>query len=384
MTENETNLTIEIISYEVWERISQSLPLSPRAYKTATPKNSQWSLFRLHRFAFRRWAFLLVIAVILITTMSWRLKSSHDLGDVIIIHVEKNDRTAIQQLDTINLLYRADNTDATKLSFIGYVKPGANSLRTKLTSFGYSSTIPVRRISTESIFSRLCFNLFRKHIDRSETSPGEIQEEVAGELKKQGVENVKLIITDSGEIKMHVNANNKLNKAGSVDPIQLKTVEESDSSKIKSGKANKGELTLAPLGKFSWMLHNWKTRDSSLNSYHVWIKINDSLYRSFVIRLDPFETIQPGHYLSATHDSVFLTYRNQQWLLQETEETEFKNQDTGFPGIIKWLLTKDGWRFDEISGSLKNQTHLYIDDSREKATGGVIARYRLTNPLLFR
>ena len=170
MTENEKNLTIEIISEEVWKRIAHSLPVSSRIYHTARAKKSQWSLFRLHRFAFRRWAFLLIITVILITTMSWRLKSSHDLGDVIIIQVEKNDQIAIQQLDTINLLYRPENTDAMKLFFIGYAKPGANLLRTKLTSIGYSSTIPVRRISTESIFSRLYFKLFGKHIEHVDNS----------------------------------------------------------------------------------------------------------------------------------------------------------------------------------------------------------------------
>lgn len=145
-----------------------------------------------------------------------------------------------------------------------------------------------------------------------------------------------------------------------------------------------GRQTPSDLKQFDWILHTWRTTDST-KAYHKWIKINDTLYRSFLIEVGAETKIRPGYSLYNKDNNIFLALDDNSWMLRSAEDKQFtfKRLLEKFPEKITWEQKDKKWQFDLIMHSLKDQTQLYIYDEDNYELDHIIKDCKKNNPGLF-
>lgn len=114
---------------------------------------------------------------------------------------------------------------------------------------------------------------------------------------------------------------------------------------------------------FNWLLGSWKVKYVSPQTYHQWVRVNDSLLMCFIIKYKDEELIKfgdEGPDISAGFsikyskpDSAILSLREIEWkfLSANDKEIHFKNEITPKSANVKWSLgdEKKTWQ-SVISG----------------------------------
>lgn len=393
--DHEDLMNIEHADEHVWLIVQQALVKSA----TIIPYERDHSWRPLNRIIFRRWAVAIAIAVLLISSLAFRIKDSETIGHIISFTINKNNDTSIQKVNFIETQYnftfkRIKNIRQEVASYIAFtVHAYAEVLRLEnelkqIPELNSPALTAVKKRSSESVFSKIVHKISNRHIDLKQTTSEELSNEILAQLKGQGIENIQIRIDDarkqiefipvadslgSGQIKNTTPANVSSDKPAR----EISTLETPDGAQQK---------TIDQLKVFRWILHTWRTCDSSLNSYHKWIRINDSVYRSFVIRLEPSITVTPAYFLLSRDTAVILAFNKNSWFLQESSGVQFvfiRSEDQ-FPQKVKWELRQPGWWFARIRGSLKDETCLYTDDSNNRQLDQVLDNYKKQNPDLFK
>ena len=392
---HEDLMNIEHADEHVWLIVHRAL------IKNATIKSYEQghSLRPLNKIIFRRWASVIAISALVICSLAFRVKDSETIGHIISFTIYKNNDAAMQKIDLIERQYnftfkRVKNIQREIASYIAFrmhahteVLRLENALN-QIPGVKSQAITPVTKRSSESVLSKIVHKISNRHIDLKQTTTEELSNEILMQLKDQGIENIQIRIDDArkqiefipapdspGSEVIKYTAPTNVNRDTSTQEIS--NIKQADGSQPK---------TVDQLNVFGWILHTWRTCDSSLNSYHKWIRINDSVYRSFVIRLEPSITVTPAYFLLSRKNVVILAFDKNSWSLQESSVAQFvfTRNEGQFPQKVKWELRQPGWWFARIRGSLKDETCLYTDDSKDRQLDQALNNYKKQNPDLFK
>ena len=393
--DHEDLMTIEHADEHGWLIVHQALIKSA----TIIPHEQSHSWRPMNRINPRRWGVALTITALVILSLAFRIKDSATIGHIISFSIDKNNESAIQKVSFIERQFnytftRIKNVQREIASYVTFTAHTYNQvLRLEnelkiIPELKNQAIIPVKKRSSESVLSKIVHKISNRHIDLKQTTAQELNTEIMAQLKGQGIENIQIRVDD---------ANKQIEFIPVADSVESEEITNTAPENPRPGKpAREGSTsnttdmaqpkTVNQLNVFSWILHTWRTCDSSLNSYHKWIRINDSVYRSFVITLEPSITVTPGYFLLSRENTVILRFDQHSWSLQESPGAQFvftRNEDQ-FPQKVKWELRQPGWWFARIRGSLKDETCLYIDDSKNRQLDQALNNYKKQNPDLFK
>ena len=393
--DHEDLMSIEYADEHGWLIVQQALIKSA----TIIPHEESHSWRPLNRIILRRWGVAIAFAVLVILSLVFRIKDSATIGHIISFSIDKNNDVAIQKVNFIERQFnytfkKIRNVQREIASYVTFiVNPYTEALRfenelKQIPELKNPAIMAVKKRSSESVLSKIVHKLSNRHLDLKQTSTQELNKEIMAHLKGQGIENIQIRIDE---------ANKKIEFIPVADSLESEEIKNAIPANVDSDKPAKDTSTIKTaavsqpkttdqLNVFSWILHTWRTCDSSLNSYHKWIRINDSVYRSFVIRLEPSITVTPAYFLLSQQNTVILGFDQHSWSLQESSGAQFvftRNEDQ-FPQKVKWELRQPGWWFARIRGSLKDETCLYIDDSRNRQLEQALNNYKKQNPDLFK
>jgi hypothetical protein len=244
------------------------------------------------------------------------------------------------------------------------------------------AVIPVERTTSESLFSLVMYNVFNRHVDLKQTGAEEIGKNISKQLKNKGITNISIQVSEiRNKVVINLQSRPPVEQSSTIpaDEVQDSVRRNEIPSSVDIIRKQISPVDLPKkenhlLKPFAWVLHTWRTVDSSQNTYHKWIKISDTLYMSFLLRLEPDSKIVPGFYLHVKDGSTILKKDNRSWLLTESGGNKFLFQGESqlFPHQVLWVLSDKRWRFDRIQGSLKDQVFLYIDDSRNRQLDSIL------------
>jgi hypothetical protein len=402
--EIEDQLNIEQISTGVWLDIHTQLQSKSATVRPIKRKHEQMRWLQWYKPVYLKWAFALLIPVFTIISCTYRIKSIETIGTIVVFKTEAANYSIIRQIYSMKDAYsfnmqEALNEQRSILSFVGFVKPQEavkiHSIKKRLNNMGVANFIvmPLEKIKSESLFSRAAYKVFNKHVDLKQTRNEEIIDKISAQLLKRGIKNMSVQITEKEGVILISTGRTELSsdsKAGikkrdtvfSKTPIpkSLDIVEKNVTESVSS------DLGISHLRDFDWLLHTWRTKDSSQNSYHKWVRINNTMYKSFVLRLEPDSKIFAGYFLHSRGDEIVLAKGNRSWLFEEKAINAyvFQSELQQFPHQIRWDRTERIWWFRQITGSLKDETALYIDDSKNRQLDSVLNAYKIKNPSAFK
>lgn len=407
--DREDRLNVEKIGDHVWFNISKNLPKNKKQkyYRTTI----QWFVNWLGSPGknYGRWAFSVLLPLLLIISSAFNIKHNETIGSVISFAVQSADSAAIEKilrLEGSRQLYfkRLKNVDSSVIFLVSFVK-GREVVKVEkimgdlslIGSVMHLTKFPVNLTTKESILSYALYKVFDIHIDLKKSIREETIKDISAHFKQRGIKNTQVIISQQGDsvsilpvVEQHIPRFTAIKPGDSVTSDSIMTrslkVEKHDKPAEKITTPQKLDEARGNLIGFAWLLHTWKTLDSSQNSFHRWVKVSSSLYRSFVIRLDPETTVKPAYYLYTNDSSIYLARDNDRWLLQEKSEWRFtfQRESQQFPHRVKWDRSDKIWWFRQITGSLKDETALYIDDAKNRRLDSVLWEYKKQNPALFR
>lgn len=412
---HEDRLNIERVGGNVWANIHSSIKQDDAQSKPSHKSTfREWLAKLTHSqkdiVQYRRWAFAVVLFAGLSFSFLFRIERRDIIGGILTFNIPVNHPSINRQLQAFESSFGihvrpVQHIQVGVLSFLGVVLEKElqrqEAIETAVSRFDGANDVEVvvvERVETESLFSTLLHSISGKHIDRKKTTNTAIQKTLTVQLEKKGLRNIALEITDDGirllptdKVKANPTSDTESPQTASKDspsdqglpfsPYYDTTFQNITPPKKRDTIKN----TRTSLVDFDWLLHTWRTRDSSLNSYHRWVRINDNLYRSFVIKLSNSAEILPGYFLTVMNKSVVLVKGNDRWTLQEKIGGGFifQREEARFPQKILWEHNKATWRFDLIFSTTKDQTHLYVDDIKNRQLDSLLLIYKVNNPLLF-
>src|SRR4030095_9154643 len=108
---------------------------------------------------------------------------------------------------------------------------------------------------------------------------------------------------------------------------------------------------------FNWLLGSWKVKYVA-DTYHHWLRVNDSLLMCFIIKYNNDEPeVSIGFSIGySVRDSAILSLRGIKWgfLSANDKEVKFKNETTPKSANVKWSLGDERKTWQSVISGEKN------------------------------
>jgi hypothetical protein len=317
------------------------------------------------------WLVLAIFPLVFILSCTIRVDRIEKSGNLVNFSIDKKDGKSIQKLSSLQkvfsftcyeflqperpamafFIFFIPNKEKEKLLLIIQELKGLNGLQ-KLDISSINSTV---RESLFSTFWHKTLKLGKQQAPKKE----ELTRNIQATLKDKGLDFLSISISNDKERDIAFIAASP--KQDSIT-IATTTIEKQND---KNDKIRSAPATVDKLQIFNWLLGSWKVKYVS-QTYHHWVKVNDSLLMCFIIKYkeegfikygDDGPDISIGFSISySSPDSTKLSLRGIEWtfLSANDKEINFKNETTPKSANVKWSLDHEKKTWQSVISGEKN------------------------------
>ena len=309
---------------------------------------------------------LAMLALVLIISCTIRINRVESSGSLVNFGIDKKENGSIQKLSSLQQLftfrcYEFLKPDQPAIAFFIFFIPDKEKEKLGLITGQLKILSGLQKLDISSITYTIRESLFasfwHKTLGKQQTPKGEeLTRNIQATLKNKGLGFLSTSILNDKD-------GNVAFAAASHTQDSLTTT----NKPVEKQKAQNDKIVNLPPGVdkleiFNWLFGSWKVKYVT-QTYHYWLKINDSLLMCFIIKYQDEELIKFGDDgpdisvgFSIRHsasDSVILSLRGIEWkfLSANNREVRFKNETTPKSANVKWVLANDkkSWQ-SAISG----------------------------------
>ncbi len=406
---NVERLNTERINDQVWLNLNRSL--IKHSIIKSNPINKQSWFKYFFKPVYRKWAFALIV-VCIASSFVYRVRNSEEVGNLISFNIKKSDSLILDKLFTLEKqfdfeLQNVQNHVSNVISFVGFTNKNSQALALEANlrqtrEVFEISNYPLRKIKSESLFSQFTYWVFKKHIDLKQTTKVELINDIKVQLQKKGINNVSIQISEQNQdIKILPENPEVLNEQihtpsqqmqDSLQNVKTISINEQNISHNKDSFTTRLEVDKG-LSSFNWILHSWTSTDLTQEGYNRWIRISDTLFRSFLIQ-PAINKVSPSYYLYLKNNQIFLAKDDFVWSLKDKRDGQFKfiSEEERFPKQVTWIINNQTWQFTlsrswlkkGIPNKRKDEQEFYVEDSRKRELDHLLEKYKRTFSSLFR
>ena len=342
-----------------------------------------------------RWFAIAILAVLFILSSTIRINRVERSGDLVTFSIDKKEERSFQKLSSLQQVFsftcnRFLQPDQPSLAFFIFFMSNKEKLPFIIKQIRVLSGLQNLDISSVNYTIResLLSLFWHKTLQLGEPpkpARADITRVIQARLRDKGLAFLSIRINDKdGSIAF---AAGPPHHPDSVT-ITNKPDEKQNVQQVKTYDIPAGSDKLQP---FTWLSGSWKVQYVPRETYHYWLRINDSLLMCFIIKYaeegvisygDGGPDISVGFSIRyAKPDSVILSLRGIEWkfLLANDREIDFKNETTPKSAHVKWSLgdEKKSWQ-SVISGERNVEIVTLLRDENTRIVdivNGFIAKH---------
>lgn len=346
-----------------------------------------------------RWFALAILPVFFILSCTIRINRVETSGNLVNFSIDKKEDRSFQKLSSLQQLftftcYEFLQPDQPTLAFFIFFIPDKEQKKLSLITEQLKILTGLQKLDISAINYTRRESLFSTFWHKT-LQLGEQQEPKEEELSR----NIQATLNDKGLGFLSISISNDTggNIAFTSDRQHPDTLTLTNKSRLPVENKNSGNVNVRnspvlvdKLQIFNWLPGSWKVKYVS-QTYHHWLRINDSLLMCFIIKYkdeglinygDDRPDISVGFSISYSNsDSAILSLRRIEWkfLSANDKEIHFKNETTPKSANVKWSLgdKKKTWQ-SVISGESNLEIVNLIRDeniSLENIVKEFIAKY---------
>ena len=318
-----------------------------------------------------RWFVLAILPVFFILSCTIRINRVERSGNLVNFSIDKKEDRSFQELSSLQQLYTFTcykflQPDQPALAFFIFFIPDKEQKKLSVITEQLKILNGLQKLDISSINYTIRESVFSTFWHKT-LQLGEPQKPKEEELTR----NIQATLNDKGLGFLSISISN--DKDGNIaftsgrqhpDTLTLTNKKSMPGENKNSGNVTVRNSSLAvdKLQIFNWLPGSWKVKYVS-QTYHHWLRINDSLLMCFIIKHkdeglinygDDGPDISVGFSIRYSNsDSAILSLRGIEWkfLSANDKEIHFKNETTPKSANVKWSLgdEKKTWQ-SVISG----------------------------------
>ena len=312
----------------------------------------------------RRLVLLAILPVFLIVSCTIHVDTVKQSGTLVNFSIDKQKKESFQKLSSLQRMFAFTCYEffrpgipniASFIFFIPYKEQAklfsiTNGLK-ELKGLEKLDIVPVNYTIRESLFSTFLHQTLRVG-ETQKPKEKELIQNIRATLKNKELDFLsidflndsdgKIVFTSDAEVPDSLVVTNTNSSPADNKKTQI------DRSFIASAGVEKLQI-------FNWLLGSWKVKYVPAETYHHWLRVNDSLLMCFIIKYNDDEPeVSIGFFIRySDSDSAILSLRGIKWrfLTANDKEVTFKNETTPKSANVKWSLGdgKKSWQ-SVISG----------------------------------
>lgn len=299
-----------------------------------------------------RWLAAAVIPLLLIVSCTYRVERVEKSGTLINFLIDERENESLQKLSSLQQVltfkcYKFSDPDQPgRVSFISFI-PGKEeqkllSITRELKLLNGLSKLDMNSINY-NIKESLFLTFFHKTLklgNHEKPKGKDLVEPIQATLNKKGLGFLSTNIVNDREVNISFTPANK------GLPVNHSSLPESDSVIVKKSPrtGDSGKRGAYAHGEnlqlFNWLLGTWKVKYVPHETYHYWMRMNDTSLICFIVTYQDDEPeISVGFSIKySASDSAILSLRGIEWRFVSANDKEiiFRNEITPKSANVKW------------------------------------------------
>ena len=320
-----------------------------------------------------RWFVLAILPVFFILSCAIRVNRIEKSGNLVNFSIDKKEDRSFQNLSSLQQLltftcYEFLQPDQPAIAFFIFFIPDKEQEKLSLITEQLKILNGLQKLDISSISYTIRESLFSTFWHKT-LQLGEQQKPEGEELTR----NIQATLKDKGLGFLSINILNDKDgniafTSGRQNPDSLTLINKSnlpgENKNSQNDKVRNTPDVVDRLQIFNWLSGSWKVKYVS-QTYHHWLRINDSLLMCFIIKYKDEGLIKYGDGPDVSagfsiryskSDSAILSLRGIEWkfLSANDKEIHFKNEITPKSANVKWSLGDDKKTWQSVISGEKN------------------------------
>lgn len=313
------------------------------------------------------WFAIVFLPVFLIVSCTYRVNRIEELGSLVNFSIDKQENESFQKLSSLQQMFSfsyynySQPSEPGMASFIFFIHSKEQkkliSITQRLKSLNGLRKLeisPVNYTIRESLFLTFLHRTLKLGKDQKPKGK-ELIRNIQATLKNKGLDFLSINITNDSNGNLEFSSTSQ--NSDSLIIINTDTPP-SDNEKPKPNRSYNTPEGMEKLQIFNWLLGSWKVKYVPTQTYHHWLRVNDSLLICFIIKnYEDEPDISVGFSIRHSEaDSVILSLRGIKWrfLSADDKEVNFKNEITPKSANVKWSMGDEKKSWQSVISGEKN------------------------------
>jgi len=321
------------------------------------------------------WVSIGLLFILFIVSCTYRVERVEKSGTLVHLGIDKQEKQSFKRLSSLQQLYtftsyaflQPGNPAVTSFVFFIPAKESEKLvLITRelklLSGLRNLDVSPVNYKIKESLFSTFLHKTLRVG-NQQKLKKKDLAQHIQATLNKKGLGFLLInVLNDKDEKVSFTVADQSLGKNNSLFGSDTSTLESgtpsSEGARLRTGLQSRKHKENEKLQIFDWLLGTWQVKYVPNETYHHWVRMNDSSLICFIITYeDNRPNVSIGFSIKySAADSAILSLRGIEWrfISANDKEIRFKNETTPKSANVKWSLDNEKKTWQSVISGERN------------------------------